>query len=267
MKHHACIGAIALASLFAAPVFAADGLLITSKTTSGTGSSEQQVQLEAHRLRAEITSANGNHQFMVFDGAAQVMRIINDTNKTYMEITKADLERLSAQMSSAMAMMQEQLKNIPPEQRAQVEAMMRGRGMGAAMAQAPKTEYRKTGSDRVGSWACTKYEGLQDGKQVSELCTVSPDALGFTAADFQAMREVADFVKDALPPGMNQDQVIMLGDESTTGFSGVPVRRSMTGSGVTTEITSVKRQNFADAIFNVPEGYKKQSLPMGPQGR
>ena len=55
---------------------------------------------------------------MIFDGTAQVMRTIDDEAKTYTEMTKADVEKLSGQMSGAMAQMQEQMKNMPPEARA-----------------------------------------------------------------------------------------------------------------------------------------------------
>lgn len=242
-------------------VWAADGLLITETTTTDGNAVEHQIQLEAHRMRMESAGATGP-QVVIFDGAAEVVRIVNEANKTYTEITKADLDRLSAQMTQMMAMMQDQLKNMPPEQRAQVEAMMRGRGAGAALAQASKTEYRRAGTDRVGAWTCTKYEGFQDGKKVSELCTVSPDTLGFTQADFQVTREMAAFFQALVPPGMNQQELFAVGDETTLGFSGVPVRRSSAGTlAVTTVIESVTRQSFPASTFEVPDGYRKQALP------
>ena len=61
-----------------------------------------------------------------------------------------------------MAMMQKQLENMPPAQRAQIEAMMKGRGMPGAGA-APRMEYRRAGADRVGEWACVTYEGFLGG--------------------------------------------------------------------------------------------------------
>ena len=59
---------------------------------------------------------------------------------------------------------------MPPAQRAQMEALMRVRGTGAAgaAAAAPKTQFRKTGTDRVGTWTCDKYEGTLNNQKVSE---------------------------------------------------------------------------------------------------
>ena len=104
--------------LSAAAAGAADGILIAQKTTSSTGTTTtHQSQIEKTRMRAETAGPNGRKVTMVFDGTAQVMRTIDDDAKTYTEMTKADMEKMSAQMSGAMTQMQEQMKNMPPEAR------------------------------------------------------------------------------------------------------------------------------------------------------
>ncbi len=143
---------------------------------------------------------------MIFDGTAQVMRTIDDDAKTYTEMSKADMDKMSAQMSGAMAQMQEQMKNMPPEARKRMEAAMQGRGMrhaGGGGATAP-TEYKKIGTDKVGKWTCDKYEGTRSGEKVSELCTVAPATLGFTPADFEVTRQMAEFFAKLVPQGADQ---------------------------------------------------------------
>src|SRR5262249_17315418 len=137
-------------AMLAAPLYAADGILIAQKTTSGTSTSSSALQIEKTRMRAEMVDPSGRKRMIVFDGNAHVLRIIDDAAKTYTEITKADIDAISEQMAGAMAMMQQQMANLPPEQRAQMEALMRGRGaaLGAAAA-ATKTEYTKLGTDHV----------------------------------------------------------------------------------------------------------------------
>ena len=49
-------------------------------------------------MRAESAGPNGSKQVVVFDGGAQVMRMIDADKKTYTEMTKADVERMGAQM-------------------------------------------------------------------------------------------------------------------------------------------------------------------------
>ena len=102
--------------LTAAAAGAADGILIKQKSTSGGGAvTTNQIQLEKTRMRAEVDMPNGRKQTMIFDGTAQVMRMIDDEAKTYSEMTKADIEGMSGQMSGAMAQMQEQMKTMPPK--------------------------------------------------------------------------------------------------------------------------------------------------------
>src|SRR5437867_13261771 len=152
--------AIAAAGLAGAPAYAADGILIAQKITSGTNTTTSETQIEKTRMRTEVTAPNGRKQIMIFDGSAQVMRMIDEGAKTYSEMTKADVDRVSAEMSGAMEQVQAQMQNLPPEQRARMEAMMQGAGRGMAGMAAQRPEYRKAGgTDRVGKWTCDKYEG------------------------------------------------------------------------------------------------------------
>lgn len=254
-----CVGTAATA--------AADGVLLVTKTTSAGGAPQTgQVQIDGRRMRAEAIGERGEKQIVVFDGTKKVMMLIDDSKKTYTEMSEADLEALGSQMSGMMAQIEQQMKNMPPEQRAQVEAMMKGRGAAMPGAAAPKITYTRAGTDTVGKWTCDKYTGTSGGQKVSEVCTVDPKALGFTAADFAVSRELAAFFKKLMPSGGGQ--MFSIGTPEDQGFSGVPVRTVSSGGGrqFTSEITEVTRQTFPDSVFQAPAGYQKQSM-MGGRGR
>ena len=252
--------------LSAAATEAADGILIAQKTTSSTGTTTtHQSQIEKTRMRAETDGGGGRKTTMIFDGTAQVMRTIDDAAKSYTEMTKADMEKMSAQMAGAMTQMQEQMKNMPPEARKRMEAMMAGRG--AAAGPTAPTEYKKVGTDKVGKWTCDKYEGTRNGEKVSELCTVAPGSLGFTAGDFEVTKQMAEFFSKLMPQGA--DQMFRVGSNAPNAFSGLPVRTIIFRNGApsfTSEITDVSRQNFPDSLFTVPAGYTKRDM-MGARGR
>jgi hypothetical protein len=241
---------------------AADGILLVSKSSSGGGAPQtSQIQIDGRRMRAEAIGERGDKTVVVFDGARKVMLLIDDGKKTVTEMTEADLDALGGMM----AQMEQQMKNLPPEQRAQVEAMMKGRGASMPGA-APKIQYTKTGTATVGKWTCDKYDGSSGGQKVSEVCTVDPKVLGFTAADFAISRDFAAFFKKVMPGGGGQ--AFSIGTPEDQGFSGVPVRTVSTVGGrqFTTEITEVSRQSFPDAVFQAPAGYQKQSM-MDGRGR
>jgi hypothetical protein len=269
MKFFARLSLAVVLCLPAAPLFAAEGVLLVQRVTTGTKVTTNQVQLEKDRMRAETSDATGAKQAIVFDGPKQVMTTINFDAKTYTEMTKAEADQMGAQVSDAMAQMQEAMARMPPAQRAQMEAQMQGmmRGRGPA---APKTEYRKTGSDKVGKWACDKYEGFQNNEKVAEVCTVDPKALGFSAADFEITKQMTEFFKKMVPAGAARNgEPFTLGTGEAGGFSGIPVRSISYDKGQiasTTEITEVSRQNFPASSYAVPAGFQKQEM-FGGRGR
>jgi hypothetical protein len=257
---------VAACFLTAAPLVAADGLLIVQKHTSGGTTRTNQIQIEKTRMRAEIGGIGGRTQIIIFDAAAQVVRIIDPERKTYTEMTKTDVDRLSGQMAGAMAQIQEQMKNLPPEQRERMEAMMRGRGVAGAIPAPVKTEYRRNGTDKAGKWTCDKYDGYQNNQKVSEICTVAPATLGVTAADFDIARQAARFFQQLSP--QNADQMFSIGG-TEQGYSGIPVRSTISigQQPITTELTEVVRKTFSDESYAVPDGFQKQSFPGGRRGR
>ena len=260
-------GIVTLAAVCAAAsaASAAEGVLVVETSTVNGTPRTTQVQMEATRMRTEVAGQNGASQIVVFDGNKQMLYIIDPGARTYSEMTKADVDAAGAQLGDAMAQMQKALEGMPPAQRAQMEAMMKGRlgGMGGAAA---KTEYRRGGTSKVSKWTCDVYEGFQNNAKTAEVCTVSASALGFAPADFEVSRQLAAFMRGLIPQGA--DQVFQAGRVQEQGYEGVPVRRTSTIAGreVTTELTSVARQTFPDSSFQAPAGYQKQSM-MDGRGR
>jgi hypothetical protein len=254
--------AAVLFSLFTAPAVgqSADGLLITQRVTSPGDPLTIRMQIDATRMRTEVAGPNGATQVVIFDGGKQVLYTVDPARQTYTEMTKADADRMNALVQEGMAQMQAQLEKLPAAQRAQMEAMMKGRGGAAAAPQ-----YTRTGSDTVGRWTCDKYDLMQDGQKIGEACTVNPTTLGFGATDFDVMRQMSEFFS-AMAPQM-ASQLPAVSPIDLRGSSGFPVKTVVIVEGrtVTTEVIEVGRQTFADSLFAVPAGFTKQDI-MGAMG-
>ena len=257
-----------------ATAFAANGVVITMTTTSGGSSKTQQIQFDANHMRAGMAGRGGDQSTFIFDGVKQSMLIVDDSKKTYSEITKDDVDRLASQMQQMQGAMQGAMANMTPEQRAQVEAMMRGRGGRGmpSMAGAPaetKPTFKKTGTDKVGKWACDKYEGYEGDKKTSEVCTVAPSALGISDSDFAVTQQFQKFFSALVP--QRSMQVFSLATIQDRGFAGVPVRTITYGADgsvqSTSELSDIAHQNIPDSTFAVPSGYQKQDMPFGGRGR
>jgi len=237
----------------------AQGLTLVEQQTREGKTTTNQIQLDKTHMKAE-SHTSGESMAFVFDEGAQVARVINMDKKTYMELDRAFMQ----QMQGQLAQVQEQLKNLPPDQRAILEQALRGRGaaLGAAAGQASKFEYRQTGADRVGQWTCTKYDGYQGAQKVAEMCTVDPKALGVTPADFEVAKHLAEFLKEFLPQAANQ--ILVPGTQADQGFSGIPVRRTTFVNGKpdsVSEIKEIRREAIPVSAFEVPAGFKRENPP------
>ncbi len=260
----AILAIVAVCSL-ASPLQAAEGFLMVETAVTGTTTRTTQVQLERDRLRAEISGATGATQIVVFDGTQQVLRIINVDRKLYTEMTKADADRMGAQAAAVRAAMKEKIAQLPPEQREKSERMM-ALLSGATPGAGVKPEFRRTGNDKVGKWTCDKYEGFRNEVKVSEVCTVDPKTLGLTAADFEISKQVSSFFRTLLPQVDNQ--LVGIATLETQGFAGIPVRRITYNAGKvtsTSEVTDVRRENFAASSYEVPAGFQKQEIGAKPK--
>jgi hypothetical protein len=79
---------------------------------------------------------------------------------------------------------------------------------------------------------------------------------------------MADMFKSLMPEGA--DDMFKIGfdeQQSEQGFRGVPVERLSFRNGAPHEkfeITEVTRQEIDDALFEVPQGFKKLDMPRMP---
>lgn len=270
MKKTPCVAALSLIVLGSAgATWAAPGIVLVQRVTSNGTSRTSQVYMTANRMRAEVDMPKSPRQIVIFDGAAQVMYTIDPERRTYMEMTKADVDRIGAQIPAMMAQMQKMLEGMPPAQRAQFEEQMKKMTGGGGIPGAPgsmKMEYKKSGTDRVGSWTCDVYETWMNGRKTGDLCTVSPQTLGLTPADFEVSREMAKFFRALVPEGAGG--VFQAGTLGEQGFEGVPVRSStnVLGTPMVSEVQSASRQNVADDLFAAPKGFQKTTVPAMPSG-
>ncbi len=227
------------------------GIVLVQQETKDGKVTTNTLQMDKTHMRME----SGGNTVAIFDGDAQVMRLINMERKTYSEMTKAQLQQMSQQMSAAM----EQMKTLPPEQRAMMEKMMAGRGM-PGMAPAAPIAYRGTGSDKVSKWSCAKYDGTREKEKVVELCTVEPGALGLTPADFEVAEQLAAFLRSLMPA--LADEVTLIGSTAAQGFSGIPIRRTSLSNGQVrsiSELKDIRREAIPASAWQVPAGFKREN--------
>lgn len=232
--------------------------------------SSTEAAVEGKNLKMSIAQgATGGKGDMIYRGDRREMIVVDHEDKSYMVVDQAAIETLAGQVSSAMSQMQEALKNVPEEQRAMVEQMMKQR-MPQQAPERPTTELRKTGERAThGGYPCVKYDVLRGDRKVRELWVTDwsnieggNDVVGV----FEDMAGFFQEMMDALPD-FGQTAAADAAFAHMTEIGGFPVVTREFGDDGSLEdestLRSARRQSLDPADFEPPAGYKRRS--MGPQ--
>ncbi len=243
--------------------YAEAGVIITSINTSfdnprDSGTSTAYIDDNGMRIESR---AKDESITIIFRSDKEIFWMINTADKSYTEMTKKDIKKIKSQVDEAMRMMQEQMKNMPPEQRAMIEQIMKGKAMPA---QPEKTVFKKVASGvKIGKWKCDKYEGYNGGQLTEEVCTISWKNLGIEQKDLRVMKSMGEFMSELSPHAASHFNVWSDEWEKEQGYPGVPVRTisySMGKKAFQTEIQDIKKQQIDSSLFELPKGLTKQKF-------
>ena len=222
-------------------------------------------------LSQKMYVQNGQGRFVDAGGRTTLIKngtmyVIDDTDKSYIAFDKATMEKLAMKINEAMAQMKEQLAKMPPEQRAQMEAML------PSMMGSDKkwvVEVIDTGkSDKVDGRACRVWDVKRNGELDDQMCVVAYTSLP-GKENFQAM--FANFAKvfEEMAKSAPMLSGMMTNEfDAQSKVNGFPVRTRGYENGKlgdTEHNVRVWREEAIPAsMFEIPAGYKQKQMPMGP---
>lgn len=228
---------------------------------------QQEILLEPERMRINIKSPGADVSMIFLASGPESRMIILDRSKNeFRVLDQKTMSDLQQKLQGAMAMMQEQLKNMTPEQRARMEKMM-GR-MGQMQAQAAqKVTYTAKGSGAVNGLPCTRYEGVSNGQRVAELCAAEAGQLGISPGDLQVFDKVRQFFAEFSKSLANIPLASgVMNQFADSGFPGYPVEYTAFRDGQVVykaETKSVERVSLSDADFSTGNA-RQLETPFGP---
>ena len=137
---------------------------------------DHDIKANTSTLAQKIYVQNGNGRFVDAEGRATLIKngtfyIIDDKDKSYVMFDKATMEQLAKKISEAMEKMKEQLAQLPPEQRAQMEQMMPGLSGSESKWIVEVIDTGK--SDKVDGRNCRIWDVKRDGKLGDQICVVA----------------------------------------------------------------------------------------------
>jgi hypothetical protein len=202
-----------------------------------------------------VTADGGRSYILRLD--KEVAYLVNPTNKTYSEVTFAQLEegakKGNAKMDERMAEMRKQLEDMPEDQRKMVEQMMGGR-MGM-MKKETSFDVAKTSDRRkIQGYTCTKFHVTEDGKEFMSIWA-SKDVREFEPLrkDFESFSQRMATMQGGITP-----KGLAAAMQKVDGF---PFEIEME-NGMKQTVTKIEKRAIPDGEFEIPAGYKKEEMKM-----
>ena len=250
--------------VFWIPHSALAGVIMNMVTSDGSGRQTDSSKIFAQSEMIRIDNIGGENMSMIFRGEEFLM--LNHTDRTYFVMDQAMLEQLNSQMNEAMKLMEAQLAQVPPEQRAMVEKMMQGQMQNMMSMEPPPPPRVETGG--ASSWlnySCTQYTVYSGSDKSQEICAASPNQIEGSDEVIGAFQEMAAFItkmSESMPgpmaSGMAQNPTGMMDQ-----IDGFPVHTLHYENGkVIREVSleSITRQSLDESMFSAPADYAQQQM-------
>jgi len=239
------LAVVALCAAAAVPTARA-GVTITSE---GQDKAQVVMVLEGNKIRLDDPREGG--VITIFDGDARKMVHASVSERTYTEMTEAQMKAMRAQMDAAMAQM-------TPEQRAQMESMGMG-GKAGPRAARPVSKFEPMGKkETVAGYRCEWYRERREGKVVSEGCYMPWGPSALTRDDLRPMKKMSEFLEAFIPAG---EATLQEDLDAAPGFPAIHVDLQG-GKREVQRLVSIKRGGAGADRFSPPAGYSRTERPM-----
>jgi hypothetical protein len=195
---------------------------------------------------------------------------INHQDKSYLAMDRESMKRVAEQLNPALKMLQERMKDMTPEQRAQMEKMMGGRlppGVGEAE---KKTEIKRTArTEKVSGYSCSYVQVLEDGVLTDEVCVTPSKALKGSDELMTAATRMSEMMREMMST-MDAPWLKQMAEKQVQNFAalgGIPVLSRHFEAGTPhseTTLTSIRSETLAASLFEIPAGYTRKDMLAAP---
>lgn len=233
-----------------------------SRDLSGGRSTTVNTWAQGGMMRVETQT---NDSMVLFKD--DTIYAISHKDKSYVAMDRASMKRMAEQLNPALQMLQERMKTMSPEQRAQMEKMLGTRLPGVA--EAPPEIKRTSRNDKVNGYSCTYVEVREAGVLTDELCVVPASALKGSAELMSSAKKMSQLLNDMMA-SMDAPWLKQMAQKQVQNFEalgGIPVvsRHFVDGKPQNeTSLSNISSETLAASLFEIPAGYTKKDM-MAPR--
>jgi hypothetical protein len=242
--------------LASAPAWAGKRISMESTDLTTNTTTARETLIDTNRLRVN----DGDTSILFLTQGGDRMVILTKSRNEYQEIDKAMMD----QMAGPMAEMAKMMQGMPPEQRAMMEQMMKGKMGAATPAAVAPPIYTAKGAATVNGFRCTNYDETEGGQKTAEICAAARADLLLNTSDFQVFERMRAFTQAMAGP---MAQMMPRTSGPRTGLNGFPVQTVEFAGGKATsreQVKSIADVTLTDADFSTGTAKKVEMGGPGP---
>ncbi len=243
---------------------------------SNNGSGEvnrSTVVVKGNKMKMDHYEDSGTPEnTMIYRGDRELMIIVDHDDDSYIIMDKKTMKQLSDKLNSAMAQMEQAMKNVPPEHREMMKKMMKDKMPGAGNSDYIDPVLKKTGAGNVNGYSCTKYDVYKGDEKVRQHCITDWGNITGGSEISSVMLEMSEFMDD-MTKTFSQNSGPL---GSTVQFernvfnqlkemNGFPVSTVEFDNGkieAESVFKSSKITKVDPSVFEAPTGYKRQNIEL-----
>lgn len=206
---------------------------------------ESVIQVRGSKVRAN-TGGRDPDGYVIMDVDQGTSLMVMPAQKKYIEWTKADMKELTDKMSEMQKQMKERMAELPPEQRKQMEAMMKN--LPNAGGTAPQPQVRALGKTET-------INGMQT--SAYEVRIGDESAVGWVTEDQKDLQHTFKNLREGEEKMMSHNPG--KGIQAALADKGLPIRVQKVDKDEyrVEELVDVQRTPMSAALFSVPAGFEK----------
>lgn len=249
MKCHIVRGALGICLALTSVVSAFGQGVYWEGTMSGMHVGERVTKM--YYMPKKFKAVTGaDEQVMIVRLDKEVIYTLEPKDKTYSEMTFAEMETMmkkaGSKIDSQMEDLKKKMESMPEEQRKMVEKMMGDKMTGKGKegtAEVSNTGEKKT----INGYACTKFVIKQNGNEFMTVWATKD------IKEFEPMRkDMEEFSKRMMAMNPMRSKGLV---EAMKKIDGFPIETFL--QGVKNVVTKVEKRTTASNEFEVPAGYTK----------
>ncbi len=218
------------------------GLYWESITKMSMGNNKE-MQSSSYYAPKMFKHSMGNNT-TIFRLDKKMIYMLDNQKKEYTAMTFSEMEATMKQANKQLEALKEQMKNMPAEQRKQMEKMMGGMGLGA---KSSNIDVKKTGDKKtICGYSCAKYVINENGKEAGVIWTTT-GVSGISDLE-KDMKEFSQRMAAQQPKAKEMM-------EAFKKIEGFQLETSI--AGISTVVTKIEKKSIPSGEFEIPSGYKK----------